>query len=538
MPRSRDRDLKLLETGLALSSELSLPALLQRIVDLAVEVTDARYGALGVLGSHGNLIDFLTAGVTPQERAAIGHLPEGRGILGVLIDDARALRLHNIADDPRSVGFPSNHPPMRSFLGAPVRARGQVFGNIYLTEKAGGGDFTAEDEASLEILATQAGVAIANARLYEETRQRERWLEVVREITGAILRGSADDAVLRLVARRARELVAADLATVVTPDDDTSDLRVVIAEGTHAEELQGMPVPSARSVSGDVIRGGTTIVLVDAVADERTYQPMVSSGMMGPSVFVPISLRGRTFGTLSVANMVGGLPFGDADVRLVESIADQASLGLEYGRAQRELARLALVEDRERIAKELHDGVIQALFAVGLGLQGTAALIAEPKLATRVQDAVNELDHVIGDLRNYIFGLRPGVLVDGRIGEALLQLGHDFEARTGVVTVVDVDASLEEPLAPHATDVVQLAREALSNVGRHAGAMTCRVSLRRQDGRAILEIDDDGSGFDVSSARPGLGLGNLRQRAAGMGGELEIQSTPADGTAVRVSVPL
>ena len=265
---------------------------------------------------------------------------------------------------------------------------------------------------------------------------------------------------------------------------------------------------------------------------------MVSSGMMGPSVFVPISLRGRTFGTLAVSNMVGGLPFGDADVRLVESIADQASLGLEYGRAQRELARLALVEDRERIAKELHDGVIQALFAVGLGLQGTAALIAEPKLATRVQDAVNELDHVIGDLRNYIFGLRPGVLVDGRIGEALLQLGHDFEARTGVVTVVDVDASLEEPLAPHATDVVQLAREALSNVGRHAGAMTCRVSLRRQDGRAILEIDDDGSGFDVSSARPGLGLGNLRQRAAGMGAELEIQSTPADGTAVRVSVPL
>src|SRR5438445_10500526 len=173
MPRSRDRDLKLLETGLALSSELSLPALLQRIVDLAVEVTDARYGALGVLGSHGNLIDFLTAGVTPQERAAIGHLPEGRGILGVLIDDARALRLHNIADDPRSVGFPSNHPPMRSFLGAPVRARGQVFGNIYLTEKAGGGDFTAEDEASLEILATQAGVAIANARLYAETRQRQ-----------------------------------------------------------------------------------------------------------------------------------------------------------------------------------------------------------------------------------------------------------------------------------------------------------------------------------------------------------------------------
>jgi signal transduction histidine kinase len=541
MELAGDRSARLLETGMALASELSLPLLLQRIVELAAELTSARYGALGVIGRDGHLADFLTTGITDAERAAIGPLPRGHGLLGALIRDARPLRLPEISGDPRSSGFPANHPPMSSFLGAPVRARGTVYGNLYLTEKRGRPDFTPEDEATLITLATQAGVAIANARLHEETRLRERWLVAVREATGAILAGAEPDAVLRLVARRARELVDADLATIVTPGPAGDAMRITIAEGAHATELEGMAVPLEGSLSGEVIRTGGPLLLDDASNDPRSYEPMVRSGQMGPSLFVPLSLRGAAFGTLAVANLVGRRRFNADDVRLVESFADQAALGLEYSRAQRELHRLSLVEERERIARELHDGVIQSLFAVGLGLQATAGIIVDSRVATRLQDAVNEIDRVIGDLRNYILGLRPHVLASGRsLGEALDQLAHEFQSTTGVTIVVELDESLEGPLAANAVDLVQLTREALSNVGRHAAAQTCRISLRRQGPAAVLEVDDDGRGFDVAAAagRGGMGLGNLRSRASSIGGELEITSTASEGTTVRISLPI
>jgi signal transduction histidine kinase len=540
MVQSADRSVRLLETGMALASEQSLPVLLQRLVELAVELTGARYGALGVIGPDGDLEDFLTTGITEEERAAIGPLPRGRGLLGVLIDDARPLRLDRISRDARSVGFPPNHPPMRSFLGAPVRARGRVFGNLYLTEKRDASDFTAEDEEALVTLATQAGIAVSNARLHEETRLRQRWLDAVRETTGAILEGADRDGVLRLVARSARELVNADLATIVTPGAVGEDMRITVAEGLHAGDLEGMRVPSS-SLSGEVIRTGVTLVVDDAVSDPRSYQPMVGSAEMGPGIFVPLSVRSVAFGTLAVANQAGGRPFRADEVRIVESFADQAALGLEYIRAQRELHRLSLLEDRERIARDLHDGVIQALFAVGLSLQGTAAIVVENRVGERLQDAVNEIDRVIGDLRSYIFGLRPQVLsADRGIGDALDQIAHEFQATSGVTTVVELDESLEGPLAANAVDLVQLSREALSNVGRHAAAQTCRVSLRRQGDTALLEIDDDGAGFDVAAAgaRGGMGLGNLRSRAASIGGAVDITSVAGEGTTVRISLPL
>src|SRR5438477_6248787 len=264
MSHPEDRLARLLETGMALASELSLPSLLQRIVELAVDITGARYGALGVVGGDGDLVDFLTTGITDAERAATGPLQKGRDLLGALVQDARPLRLEDLSRDPRSAGFPPNHPPMRTFLGVPVRARGQVFGNLYLTEKQGGPDFTAEDEQALITLATQAGIAISNARLYEEARVRERWLEAVGEVTGAILAESQIDTVLRLVARWARELAGADLATVVTPGAVGEQMRITVAEGRRAAEVEGMPVPMAGSLSGEVIRTGRTLVLVDA----------------------------------------------------------------------------------------------------------------------------------------------------------------------------------------------------------------------------------------------------------------------------------
>ena len=282
---------RLLEMGLTLAAERSLPAALQRIVDLAAELTGAHYGALGVLGRDGTISEFITTGVTAEQRAAIGHIPVGRGILGVLIDDARPLRLHDIAEDPRSVGVPPNHPPMHSFLGVPVTARGRVYGNLYLTEKDSGEDFDADDERALILLAAQAGVAIENAQLYEETRARAERLEAIRAITAAILAGTDTEELLALVVRHARALAGADLATLALPAG-SGRLTVEAADGLLAEQLQGTVFPAEGSVTGEVIRTGEAVVLADASADERVVQPIVRA-RVGPAVFIPLAVRGR-----------------------------------------------------------------------------------------------------------------------------------------------------------------------------------------------------------------------------------------------------
>jgi len=537
----RARDEALLQAGLTLASELSLEVVLQRIIELATQITGARYGALGVLGPDGRIMEFVTHGITQEQRAAIGHLPVGRGILGALIHDARILRIPEISRDPRSVGFPPNHPPMHSFLGGPVKARGRVFGNIYLTEKQGAPEFSEEDEHALEILASQAGVAVENARLHEEARHREARIEAVQEVATAILQGGDSGAVLQLVARRARQLLDADLATVAVPDEEAPEMMVLrVAEGLFADSLRGTTFPREGSISGEVMRTSRTAALDDVSVDSRVIQPIVTLGDVGPAVFVPLRAADRSFGTLLVANRVEGRAFDEDDIALIETFAGQASMALEYAKAQRELHRLAVLEDRERIAKELHDGAIQALFAVGMGLQGTAVLSRDPDLERRIEAAVAEIDRVIRDLRNYIFGLRPGILADRQLDQAIRQLGADFEERTGVTTVVDVDGGVASELTSVAADVIQLAREALSNVGRHAGAATCRVSLHRRDSQAVLEVDDDGTGFVPAevAAKGGQGLRNLSERAASIGGSIDLRSTREEGTTVRVCLPL
>ena len=525
---------------LVLASDLSLPVVLQRIIELAVNLTDARYGALGVVGSDGRLLDFITTGITPEERQAIGPLPVGKGILGILIKEAKPLRLSRISNDPRHVGFPPNHPPMKSFLGAPIKARGKVFGNIYLTEKQGAPEFDAEDEAAVVVLATHAGVAIENARLYEETRRRGQWLEAVREISSAILAGAEGDGVLQIIVARARELVDAATATIVTPaaGGGTEPLTVRVADGAKAAELVGLPVPMEGSVSGAVIRSGQPAVLADASNDGRSYQPMIALGNMGPMVLVPLVLRGRPFGTLTVANPVGGAGFDEQAVRLVQTFADQASVALEYGRAQDELNRLSVLEERERIGRELHDGVIQSLFSVGMGLQATASRSRDPEVESRIESAVGEIDRAIRDLRNYIFGLRPGILADRQLERALEDLAREFEEKSGVTTVTDIDGTVAAELAPRAADLVQLTREALSNVGKHAQATTCRVSLHRDGDQAVLEIDDDGRGFDAAAPHPGMGLRNLNDRALAIGGRVTVESKAGEGTTVQFAISM
>lgn len=535
VPSIDRRDL-LLEAGLALSSELSLPVVLQRIVDLATEVTEARYGALGVIGQDGLISQFITSGISARTREAIGPPPQGRGILGVLIHDATPLRLSDISRDPRSVGFPANHPPMKTFMGAPVKALGRVYGNLYLTEKRGGAEFSDDDMENLLVLATQAGVAIANASLYEEARHRERWLEGLRKISVELLAGAEPEQILDHLCRFARELAEADTATVVLPDRE-GNLLVVAADGAYDADLSGLQVPLEGSISGEVIRTGRPMVLADASSDERAFQPMVRLGHMGPAVFVPLKVGAGALGTLAVSNAVGGRPFGDEHLSLIETFAEQAAIVYDYGRVRRDAQRLAIMDDRERIAKDLHDGIIQSLFAVGMGMQATA-MTAGGDVETRLEQMVSEIDRVIRDLRNYIFGLRPGLLADRQLDQAVRELASEFQERTGVATDVRVEPGAAQALATRSSDIVQFIREALSNVGRHATAQHVHVDLGADGEQAVLVVQDDGAGFDVANVRRGQGLGNLEERVRRLGGRLRVTSRPGKGTRLRASLPL
>lgn len=537
MSRPPDRKDVLLEAGLTLASELSLPIVLQRIVDLAAQVTDARYGALGVIGEGGELVEFITTGVSARQRRAIGPPPRGRGILGLLIKQPKPIRIANIAEHAKSVGFPANHPPMRSFLGAPVQAMGKVFGNIYLTEKRGARQFSRDDEESLIILATQAGVAIANATLYAETRQRERWLDALRDISSDILAGSDENSLLAGIAEHARDLARADSATILTAGSTPGELLVAAAAGAHAAQVEGQSVPAAESISGEVMESGRPLVTEDAGAHGRAYQPIIRRGHVGPAIFVPLRVRGRATGTLMVANLTGGRRFDEGTVKLVETFADQASVAMELARAQADVRRVGLMDERERIAKELHDGVIQSLFAVGMGLQGTALITASPEQAARIEGAVGELDRVIRDLRNYIFGLRPGILADRQLDQALRSLGEEVQARSRLNVVVEVDSELAASLSGRSQEIVQLTREALSNVARHANAKNSAVRLARAGGNATLVIEDDGSGFEPRQDGQGNGLRNMRERAASLGGKLRISSKRGQGATIRVTFP-
>ena len=536
---AEDHAARLLQAGMVLASELSLPAVLQRIVELAVELTGAQYGAVGVLGSgEERIAEFITSGISDEARALIGHIPQGHGVLGQLIEDPRPLRLANVSAHPSSSGFPPHHPSMSTFLGAPVMARGQVFGNIYLTEKSGDLEFTQKDQDALMILAAQAGVAVANARIYEESERRLRSLEAVSELSDRIISGDDIARVLETVAANARELVHADLSMIVGQPPGAGAPAVMVADGHAAEQLRGMPVPAGRSISGEVMRTGRPMVVEDASSQAHAYEPLVRSADMGPTIFVPLRLRGEVFGTLTVANRRRGQGFTAADVALVQTFANQASVALENANAKDDRERLSLLDERERIGRELHDGVIQSLFAVGMSLQGTAMASQEQETHRRLDGAVEELDRAIRDLRNYIFGLRPLILGDHHLDAALQELVQEFSEATGVVTVADIEAGAAISLAEVSADLVQLVREALSNVRRHAGASTCRVSLRLEGDGAILEIDDDGRGFDPGAVRMGLGLDNLRKRAQRIGGEGTIDSVPGEGTLVSIRLPL
>jgi two-component system sensor histidine kinase DevS len=528
---------ELLDAVLAIGSELDLGIVLKRFVEAAVELVGAEYGALGVLNEAGTgLAEFITVGVDEETHRAIGALPKGLGLLGALITDARPLRLADLREHPDRNGFPPNHLPMTSFLGVPIRVRNVVFGNLYLTDKTNGEDFTEDDEELALALAAAAGVAIDNARLFDQLRRREAALAALHEVATALVAGAAQKEILQLVARHARELVGADLATVALPEEDGKTLVLEVAEGPMATALVGNRFPRAGSVSGDVLATGEAVILQDASTDQRVAQPQVKAGEIGPSAFVALVADGRPFGTLSVARGIGSPPFSGTDLEMVRSFAAQAGVAVEQDRSRQRLQRITLLEDQERIARDLHDNVIQRLFSIGLSLQATGRLVTDPHAQQRLASLVDDLDVTVRQIRTVIFHMEaPRKGDQGGLRAKILDLTQElgpvlgFESRVTFAGLVDTTVS--EPLAE---EVLATLRETLSNAARHASARHVAIELTVTGADVILVVSDDGVGFSAEKAEAGGGHGlrNMRTRAERLGGRFDIRAGASGGTIV------
>jgi signal transduction histidine kinase len=536
---------ELFDAGIALSSELSLDGLLQKLVEAAARLTDARYAALGVIDESGHALErFITTGIDESAREAIGDLPRGRGILGVLIHDARPLRMDRLGDDPRAVGFPPNHPPMTSFLGVPVLMRGIAYGNLYLTAKSGETPFTEEDEEIVSLLAAQAAVAIENARLYQSATRWSRQLETLHEIVRSIVEERDVNRLLTLVCERARELTTARLAfaALVQPDDS---LVIVACDGEAGigESLVGERLDRETSKVGRVLGRGRS-ARVDSLLDDPDGN-QDDARMIGArtGIYAPLIAHDGALGVIVAHDRLGAnMRFSDADLRTLEIFAARAAVAVAMSqRVARDTVRrvvLAQEAERRRLALELHDETGQALTSILLGLKSIRAAPNEDA-AEEAEAGVRALVvQALQDVRALAVELRPSALDDFGLSAAIERLAQTFEERSGIRT--SVDATLNERLpAELETTLYRVVQEALTNVVKHARAEHVSILVARRDGRIAATIEDDGGGFDSDAVREDvLGLVGMRERLALVGGTFTIESTPGSGTTVSAHVPL
>ena len=521
---TRDRMRGLLEAVVAIGSGLDLESTLRRIVETAVGLVDASYGALGVIGGDNRLAEFIPVGLSQEEIARVHHWPEGRGLLGLLIEDPRPLRLADIAAHPASSGFPDGHPPMQSFLGVPVRVRDEVFGNLYLTNKRGGGEFTEDDEAVLVALGAAAGVAVENARLYDAARRQQRWIQASAEVTTKLLSGSAPGEVLADITRQALQLSGADLAVLARPDEEGRRLIITHAEGDGAAATLGLVLPAGQSLSGQVLATGESLTSADFAADERAAKAARGAmSQIGPAVVFPLGAPGNVRGVLTIGRCHGAAPFPQARADLVASFAAQAGVALELAARRLDAERIALYEDRDRIARDLHDLVIQRLYATGMSLEGTLPMITRPEVASRINNAVDAMDETIKDIRATIFQLQArGDADQPDLRGDILALVEEMTSVLGFAPSLRLGAGLgAEASGEVAEQALAALREALSNAARHSGASQVDVVVDVDpDGTLAVQVTDDGTGLPPGGRRSGLG--NLASRAEKLGGELRL----------------
>ena len=522
---TRDKMQSLLDAVLAVGAGLELDSTLQRIVQAAVELVGARYGALGVLGSRHNLSQFVYVGIDPETRARMGHLPEGKGLLGLLIKEPRAIRLHDLSEHAASVGFPPNHPPMHSFLGVPVRVRDEIFGNLYMTEKKGGGDFTADDEVVLEALAAAAGVAVENARLFERSRMRERWLEATAEINAQLLAGATADDALQLIAQRAVELASASWSAVLLRDG--GELRKAAQAGSET-------VPDIFAADAPVLVQ-VLETAAPALVEEVDGQLGDLPAQTGAAVVLPLRAGTTVTGVLVAVRDKDAAAFGADLMPLLASFADQAVVAIEFAENQSAKRLVDVLEDRDRIARDLHDHVIQRLFATGMSLQGALTWVNHPEAKRRVQKAVNQLDQTVLEIRTSIFDLQSADDDTGlrrRLLDIVAELTEGASLTPAVRMSGTIDNLVPDHIGEHAEAVV---RELVSNALRHSRATELTLTVEAGDS-LIISMVDNGVGMPPHVARSGLR--NLEQRAAGYGGSCTTADEPGGGTRVTWQVPL
>lgn len=531
----RDRLDGLVEAMLVVTSGLELDVTLKTIVHTAIDLVDASYGALGVRGHDHELVEFIYEGIDAETHELIGPLPSGRGVLGHLIDEPKPIRLDNITQHPASVGFPPNHPPMRTFLGVPVRIRDEVYGNLYLTDKADGQPFSEDDEVLVEALAAAAGIAIDNARLYEQSRARQSWIEATRDI-GTELLGGADPAqVFRLIADEALKLTAADVVLVAVPSDiqlrveEVDELLIVETAGKVGAVGSLPPITVEGSVIGKAFATQAPQRFAD-IGDELTAIPGCGAAMV-----LPLRTTDTVAGIVVILRRQGRQTFSAEQLDMMAGFADQATLAWQLASTQRHLRELDVLSDRDRIARDLHDHVIQRLFAIGLALQGTIPRSRLPEVRQRLTSSVDDLQEVIQEIRTAIFDLHGGSTgTTTQLRQRLDNAVNGFAGSGPRITIQYVGPlSVVEPgLADHAEAVV---REAVSNAVRHAEASSLSITVRVEDELAI-EVIDDGRGMPAD-VKPS-GLINLRRRAYEVGGDFTVADAEGGGTVLRWSAPL
>lgn len=528
----------LLEAVLSVGRELELPQVLRRIVEAAVVLVDAEYGALGVIGEDRRLSQFVPVGISEEQAHTIGPLPAGHGILGELIRHPAPLRLAELGQHRASFGFPPHHPPMHSFLGVPIRVRDKVFGNLYLTEKRGGREFDAEDETVLSTLAVAAGVAIENARLYEDARYRQRWLEANGEIVAGLLPGAEGTDVLKMIVDHAVRILSADLGVLALPADG-DNLSVALAVGVDAEAHRGLVLPRHGSFVGAALTARSPLISLDVEHDPRiTTGPPRWTGL-GPAVAVPMMTGEQVRGVLLLARLHGRSPFTEPETAPLLMFAGQGALAMEIADQRQDAEQLTLLRDHERIARDLHDLAIQRLFATGMTLQSALRFVDHPEAGERLLRAVDDLDETIKIIRSTIFGLRPHG--SGRAAQRLRVRMTDSVERAadtlGFTPSLRMEGLIDtEVTADAAEHVLAVLGEALSNTAQHAHASAADVSLTVRDRRLTLTVKDNGVGIPEAGRRSGLR--NLAKRAESMGGEMSVEAPAEGGSRLVWCVPL
>jgi signal transduction histidine kinase len=529
---------RLIDANRAIVAELSLGALLRRVVESAREIVGAQYAALGVIGADGSLEQFIHCGMDAETVAAIGELPKGRGLLGALLEDHEPIRLASVADDPRSSGVPLEHPPISSFLGVPIRSSSSVYGNLYLTNRIGEAEFSAEDETLLHALAATSSIAIENARLYEQSHRRQRWLRASAAISYRLLAPDADShALLGQIADSIRELAAADTVCLCLPAVGApGTLEMVVTSGRGADELRGLQYDAAGSVGAQAMEEERGVVLSGAQERLRSYTRFSSVVPATNLMALPLKGAGDPRGVILLVR-VEPRPFTAADLEMAATFAGQATLALELADARADHHQLVLLEDRARIARDLHEHVVQKLFGAGLTIQGTASMLPDPQVRGRLLDSITTLDDAIRSIRTSIFELQdlnPALTsVRSRVVAVLADVAPVLGFAPHLQFDGPVDTMVDEAVA---TEVEAVLRESLTNVAKHARASRAWVEVGTNGQLLCLTVSDDGVGLGSSDRRSGLS--NLRKRAERRGGHLELERSSDGGLLLRWTIPL